>query len=133
MASSINFLSPLFLGIILDRFVLAPLEYLWLYPCPPFWLRVTRCAPHSVSLRASDCVYNRYGPRACSCVSMGCVTAGFLVFGASSHDMGYMIGLSLISFGGPGVQNAIIHLSNLFPASKSTIISIITGCFQVLL
>mmetsp|Transcript_96377 Transcript_96377/g.274699 ORF Transcript_96377/g.274699 Transcript_96377/m.274699 type:complete len:508 (-) Transcript_96377:636-2159(-) len=62
---------------------------------------------------------------------MACVTVGFLVFGASSSDMGYMLGLSLISFGGPGVQNAVIHLSNLFPASKSTIISIITGCFQL--
>jgi MFS family permease len=37
----------------------------------------------------------------------------------------------LIGFGGPGVQNAIIHFSNLFPTQKGLVTAIITGCFQL--
>lgn len=91
LASSINFLSPLVLGVVLDRF----------------------------------------GPRACSVLSIGSVALGFLVFGLATDTPQFVMGVALISFGGPGVQNAIIHLSNLFPRSKSTIISLITGSFQL--
>jgi len=43
----------------------------------------------------------------------------------------FMSGMCLISFGGSGVQNAIIHLSNLFPEYKGTMTAIITGSFQL--
>lgn len=39
--------------------------------------------------------------------------------------------MSLIAFGGPGVQNAIIHLSNLFPSWKASATAVITGSFQL--
>ena len=39
--------------------------------------------------------------------------------------------LSLIAFGGPGVQNSVMHLSNLFPGSKATTTALITGSFQI--
>jgi hypothetical protein len=38
--------------------------------------------------------------------------------------------LSLVR-AGPGAQSAIIHLSNLFPAWKSTMTAVITGSFQL--
>jgi hypothetical protein len=38
--------------------------------------------------------------------------------------------LSLVRVG-PGAQSAIIHLSNLFPAWKSTMTAVITGSFQL--
>lgn len=40
-------------------------------------------------------------------------------------------GMCLIAFGGPGTQNAIIHLSNLFPEWKATATSFIVGSFQL--
>jgi MFS family permease len=39
--------------------------------------------------------------------------------------------MCLVAFGGPGAQNAIIHLSNLFPYMKATATAIITGSFQL--
>jgi hypothetical protein len=42
-----------------------------------------------------------------------------------------MPAICLIAFGGPGVQNAIIHLSNLFPTWKATATAVMTGCFSL--
>jgi hypothetical protein len=39
--------------------------------------------------------------------------------------------LCAAAFGGAGNQNAIFHLSNLFPAWKSSITAIISGSFQL--
>jgi len=120
MASSANMCSPLFLGVVLDR----------------------------------------KGPRACSCVSILFSVAGFALFGlagfvfqdgasnagggggngeATGGAMASLLtkegvltaSMVLIGFGGPGVQNAVIHLANLFPARKGLVTAIITGCFQL--
>jgi len=42
-----------------------------------------------------------------------------------------MVATLLIAFGGPGVQNSIIHIGNLYPDSASTITSFITGAFSL--
>jgi hypothetical protein len=39
--------------------------------------------------------------------------------------------LSMIAFGGPGAQSAIIHLSNLFPTAKATATACITGSLNL--
>lgn len=39
--------------------------------------------------------------------------------------------MSMVAFGGPGVQNAIIHLGNLFPGWKASATAVITGSFQL--
>ena len=92
-ATFFNFLSPLFLGIILDA----------------------------------------YGPRTCSVLSFFIITLGCALFSISNipNLPLFAPAMSLIAFGGPGVQSAIIHLSNLFPGSKSTATALITGSFQL--
>ncbi len=43
----------------------------------------------------------------------------------------FLPAMCLISFGGPGVLNATIHLSNLFPDWRATTTAFITGSFQL--
>lgn len=73
-----------------------------------------------------------YGPRFCSALSIFLVGAGFVLFSASSPSLPtHLPAVILIAFGGPGVQSSIIHLSNLYPASKATVTSVITGSFNL--
>ena len=78
-------------------------------------------------------VLDYYGPRVCSFLSISLIFVGFLLFSLSnSSNFNYFaISMCMISFGGPGAQSAIIHLSNLFPNQKATMTAIITGCFQL--
>ena len=74
-----------------------------------------------------------HGPRVCSVFSGVLIALGLLLFANSNASSFPMFGpaMCLIAFGGPGAQNAIIHLSNLFPAWKSAAIAMITGSFQM--
>lgn len=73
-----------------------------------------------------------YGPRMCSALSILLVTLGFLLFAASTPAWPtHLPAVILIAFGGPGVQSSIIHLSNLYPAAKATVTSVITGSFNL--
>jgi MFS family permease len=93
----------------------------------------------SANLLAPLCVgyiLDHFGPRACSAMCTFCVALGCAIFGSSQYtgmnpETAFSVGMVLIAFGGPGVQNSLFHLSNLFPARKSTATSTITGSFQV--
>lgn len=78
-------------------------------------------------------ILDSYGPRACSIVSTLIIAFGSLLFAISDvHGSNYFaIAMCMISFGGSGVQSAIIHLSNLFPKWKASMTATITGCFQL--
>ena len=78
-------------------------------------------------------ILDSYGPRACSIVSTLIIALGSLLFAVSDvHGFNYFaVGMCMISFGGSGVQSAIIHLSNLFPRWKASMTATITGCFQL--
>jgi len=78
-------------------------------------------------------VLDMYGPRVCSTVSVLLIACGCLLFGLSEpgHVPLFVPAMCLIAFGGPGAQNAIIHLSNLFPRWKATATAFITGSFQL--
>mmetsp|Transcript_2839 Transcript_2839/g.6562 ORF Transcript_2839/g.6562 Transcript_2839/m.6562 type:complete len:518 (+) Transcript_2839:93-1646(+) len=77
-------------------------------------------------------VLDLYGPRICSVISILFILAGCLLFGLSTPDLPLFIpAMCLIAFGGPGTQNAIIHLSNLYPDWKATATAFITGSFQL--
>jgi MFS family permease len=93
IASFANFLSPIFLGFVLDK-----------------------C-----------------GPRTCSIISLISISAGFALFSISDWESYryFLPAMCLIAFGGPGIQNATIQLSNLFPDSKATATCMITGSFQL--
>ena len=71
------------------------------------------------------------GPRVCSILSIGLIALGCLAFSLSNDAYPlYIPAMCLIAIGGPGVLNATIHLSNLFPAWRSTTTAVITGSFQ---
>jgi len=78
-------------------------------------------------------VLDSYGPRVCSILSIACIASGCALFAMSSIDRSpyFIPAMCLVAFGGPGLQNAIIHLSNLFPYWKATATAIITGSFQL--
>lgn len=71
------------------------------------------------------------GPRSCSVLSNFLVCIGFFTFSLSTSSGSVMVATLLIAFGGPGVQNSIIHIGNLYPESASTITSFITGAFSL--
>jgi MFS family permease len=78
-------------------------------------------------------VLDTYGPRACSVLSIGLIMIGSAMFAVSEPNTMplFVPGMCLIAFGGPGTQNAIIHLSNLYPGWKATATAFITGSFQM--
>lgn len=78
-------------------------------------------------------ILDMFGPRICSMISISCIALGSTLFAVSSTDGAplFLPAMCLIAFGGPGAQNAIIHLSNLFPTKKATVTAIITGSFQI--
>ena len=71
------------------------------------------------------------GPRTCSLVSNLLVCLGFLLFSVSSGYYGFLAGVLLIAFGGPGVQNSVIHIGNMYPDIASLVTSFITGAFSL--
>lgn len=78
-------------------------------------------------------ILDSYGPRVCSIVSMLFISVGCFLFSVSNvpNFPMFIPALSMIAFGGPGVQSAIVHLCNLFPANKGTATAFITGSFQL--
>ena len=78
-------------------------------------------------------VMDGYGPRACSVLSFFIITLGCALFSISNvpNLPLFAPAMSMIAFGGPGVQTSIIHLSNLFPGSKATATAFITMSFQI--
>ena len=77
-------------------------------------------------------ILDSYGPRVCSVISMLFISIGCFLFAVSNvpNFPMFIPALSMIAFGGPGVQSAIVHLCNLFPSSKGTATAFITGSFQ---
>ena len=78
-------------------------------------------------------ILDTYGPRVCSIFSMLFISLGCFLFAVSNvpNFPMFIPALSMIAFGGPGVQSAIVHLCNLFPANKGTATAFITGSFQL--
>lgn len=84
---------------------------------------------------------DKYGPRVASVLSILFSFSGFMLFSftdslidqgiVQSRETMFSLSVILIGFGGPGVQNAVIHLANLFPSRKGLVTAIITGCFQL--
>jgi MFS family permease len=78
-------------------------------------------------------ILDSYGPRVCSVISMSFICCGCVLFALSNvpNFPMFIPALSMIAFGGPGVQSAIVHLCNLFPGNKGTATAFITGSFQL--
>ncbi|GMH54214.1 hypothetical protein TrLO_g6396 [Triparma laevis f. longispina] len=71
------------------------------------------------------------GPRITSFISLFIVALGLLGFSLSSSFVGFLTATLCISFGGPGVQNSLIHLGNVRPEKRSLLTSFITGAFSL--
>lgn len=74
LAAAVNYVAPLFLGLVLDNF----------------------------------------GPRACSFLANAIVAGGLAVFAMGSTFGTYAFGICLVAFGGPSVQQALLHIGNMF-------------------
>jgi MFS family permease len=85
LAASVNYISPFFLGLILDN----------------------------------------GGPRACSMTSNAVVAVGCIVFSLANEFSTFLVGLSLIAFGGPGVQTSLMHVGNLFPERRFFVMGVV--------
>lgn len=74
-----------------------------------------------------------YGPRVCSVLSIASITVGCCMFGLSNQSTRplFIPAMCLIAFAGPGVQNSIVHLSNLFPDAKASALAYIIGSFSL--
>jgi hypothetical protein len=77
-------------------------------------------AVNYLSPLALGMILDSFGPRACSAFSNATVAAGCFVFALASArpTIVYALGLSLIAFGGPGVQTSLLHTGNLFPSRR---------------
>lgn len=71
------------------------------------------------------------GVRTCSILSSVVITFGFLLYTIFNSPLSLILSLSLIAFGGPGIQSTIVQLCELYPNSKSTVVAIITGSIQL--
>lgn len=74
LAAAVNYVAPLFLGLILDKF----------------------------------------GPRACSFLSNAIVAIGLALFSISSTFTSFAVGICFVAFGGPSVQQSLLHIGNIF-------------------
>ncbi|CAB9513172.1 Major Facilitator Superfamily [Seminavis robusta] len=59
-------------------------------------------------------VLDYYGPRACSFLSNAIVAAGLAIFSMASSFPIYALGICLVAFGGPSVQQCLLHIGNMF-------------------
>jgi hypothetical protein len=88
----------------------------------------------SVSMLATlllGAVLDACGPRACSVVSHMAIAFGFAAFGAAASWQHYVVGASLMAFGGPGIQVSVVHISNLFPTRQFFVLSGLTGSMSL--
>eukprot|EP00736_Rhodelphis_marinus_P003166 Rmarinus@m.5962 len=77
-------------------------------------------------------VLDKGGPRLCGAISMASMTAGLALVSFSTRSSDYMlIGMSLYGFGGPGIQNSVMHISNLYPDNRHWVSCFIAGGSQL--
>eukprot|EP00980_Cylindrotheca_fusiformis_P008726 scaffold1868_cov193-Cylindrotheca_fusiformis.AAC.11 len=72
-------------------------------------------------------VLDCYGPRVCSFVSCCIMAFGAILFASASHFAQFAIASCLLSFGGPGINSSIIHISNLFPGNANLAMATLSG------
>jgi len=72
-----------------------------------------------------------FGPKITCATSSVLLIAGLLLFGFSNDTsfQAFIPGYILIGIGGPPIQLAVLHLSNLYPSWKAMIKSVVSGLF----
>lgn len=75
---------------------------------------------------------DRFGTRSVTCVCTLCVAAGFVGVAWSDHNNAISLGISLFFMGlGSGAQLCVQPVAGLFPDTSGTIISSLSGAFQI--
>jgi MFS family permease len=85
----------------------------------------------SLSCLVLGYILDAHGPRVCSLVGHFIVAMGFFLLSQEPTLFGILLGVCLIGFGGPSIQSALFHLTNLFPDSKFAVMSCLSGSFSV--
>lgn len=71
------------------------------------------------------------GPRICSVISHSIIAVGCQIFALSQTYPYFALGTCMMAFGSPGIQNAVIHLANLFPDSRFLAMSSLGGSITI--
>ncbi|CAJ1939125.1 unnamed protein product [Cylindrotheca closterium] len=85
LAAAVNYVAPLFLGLVLDKF----------------------------------------GPRACSVLSNAIVSIGLAIFSSASSFSTFALGICCVAFGGPSVQQCLLHIGNIFAERRYFVMGIV--------
>eukprot|EP01126_Amoeba_proteus_P044655 TRINITY_DN4970_c0_g1_i8.p1 TRINITY_DN4970_c0_g1~~TRINITY_DN4970_c0_g1_i8.p1 ORF type:complete len:410 (-),score=45.25 TRINITY_DN4970_c0_g1_i8:157-1386(-) len=104
---------------------------LWPGPCPSQELRFTliyviSTTAFSLVVLPLGAVLDKFGPKVSSTIGSTLILLGSLLFAFSSSTGfdAYLPGFLFIGIGGPPIVFSFMHLSNLFPAYKGTIITL---------
>jgi MFS family permease len=71
-------------------------------------------------------ILDAFGPRTASCFGALLFSTGSALLAFSSHSFeAYMTGFVMIAFAGPAIVFSSMHLSNLFPGSENSVITLL--------
>ena len=77
-------------------------------------------------------VLDNFGPRVCSCLSVLTVMVGICLLGVTSNSFDVLSEAILcVAIGGPGATISCFHISNLFPGSRNSVLSLLSGSFNL--
>lgn len=70
-------------------------------------------------------VLDKLGPRACSVLSNAIVAIGLGIFSSASSFSTFALGISCVAFGGPSVQQCLLHVGNMFAERRYFVMGIV--------
>ena len=73
---------------------------------------------------------DRFGPARTAAACSLAFALGCVVFGATTHLAGLVVGFALIGVGGAGVQLAVQSVSALFEENRNLVMALLSGAFQ---
>lgn len=76
-------------------------------------------------------ILDHRGPRTASFVSNAIVALGCFLFGQATTFRQFAVAISMVAFGGPGVQTSVIHTANLFPAKRYFVMGLVGECITL--
>lgn len=68
---------------------------------------------------------DHFGPRACSFLSNAIVAAGLTIFAMAETFAMFSIGICFVAFGGPSVQQCLLHIGNMFGERRFFVMGVV--------
>lgn len=70
-------------------------------------------------------VLDNWGPRVCSALSNVIVAVGLAIFSSASSFGSFALGISCVAFGGPSVQQSLLHIGNMFAERRYFVMGVV--------